>query len=96
MKPLASPLEGKTINRRAGCGRPASLVRREGEETLPTPIMACGLEFAKSMDSGPSPERVVADLNSVMRGWFEYFKHSRARTVGTLDGWMRRRLRSMS
>jgi hypothetical protein len=23
MKPLASPLEGKTINRRAGCGRPA-------------------------------------------------------------------------
>jgi RNA-directed DNA polymerase len=44
---------------------------------------------------GRSLERVVADLNPVMRGWFEYFKHSRARTFGTLDGWIRRRLRSI-
>jgi RNA-directed DNA polymerase len=44
---------------------------------------------------GRSLERVVADLNPVMRGWFEYFKHSRAWTFGTLDGWIRRRLRSI-
>jgi hypothetical protein len=28
-------------------------------------------------------------------GLVEYFKHSRARTFGTLDGWVRRRLRSI-
>ena len=39
MRRFASPLGGKTIDRRAGCGRPASPVRREGETTsLPTPI----------------------------------------------------------
>jgi RNA-directed DNA polymerase len=38
---------------------------------------------------------VIADLNPTLRGWFEYFKHSRRRTFGTLDGWIRRRLRSL-
>jgi hypothetical protein len=36
----ASPLEGKTTNRRAVCGRPASTVRRAGRATFPTPIVA--------------------------------------------------------
>jgi RNA-directed DNA polymerase len=39
--------------------------------------------------------RVIDNLNPTLRGWFEYFKHSRARTFGTLDGWVRRRLRSL-
>ena len=34
-------------------------------------------------------------VNPTLRGWFEYFKHSRERTFGTLDGWIRRRLRSL-
>src|SRR6186997_1272234 len=38
-----NPLEGKTTDRRAGCGRSASPVRREGEPgtqpALPTPIV---------------------------------------------------------
>ena len=41
MKWLVNPLWGKTINWRAGCGRSASPVRREGETNkpfLPTPI----------------------------------------------------------
>ena len=38
---------------------------------------------------------VIADLNPTLRGWFEYYKHSRKRTFGTLDGWIRRRLRSL-
>jgi RNA-directed DNA polymerase len=38
---------------------------------------------------------VIADLNPTLRGWFEYYKHSRRRTFGTLDGWIRRRLRSL-
>jgi hypothetical protein len=36
----ASPLEGNTTDWRAGCGRSASPVRREGEAVpLPTPIV---------------------------------------------------------
>lgn len=44
---------------------------------------------------GRSLVMVINSLNPVLRGWFEYFKHSRGRTFGTLDGWIRRRLRSL-
>jgi len=44
---------------------------------------------------GRSLAMVINSLNLTMRGWFEYFKHSRGRTFGTLDGWIRRRLRSL-
>jgi RNA-directed DNA polymerase len=40
-------------------------------------------------------ERVIADLNPPLRGWCEYFKHSHRWMFGTLDGWIRRRLRSI-
>jgi hypothetical protein len=36
--PHASPHASKTTNRRAGCGRPASPVRREEEAILPLPL----------------------------------------------------------
>lgn len=45
--------------------------------------------------TGRSLARVIGDLNPTLRGWFGYFQHSRARTFGTLDGWIRRRLRSL-
>ena len=45
--------------------------------------------------TGRSLARVIDDLNPTLRGWFGYFQHSRARTFGTLDGWIRRRLRSL-
>jgi RNA-directed DNA polymerase len=45
--------------------------------------------------TGRSLERVIGDLNPTLRGWFGYFQHSRERTFGTLDGWIRRRLRSL-
>lgn len=44
---------------------------------------------------GDSLARVVADLNPVLRGWFGYFKHAKARTFTIVDGFVRRRLRSM-
>jgi RNA-directed DNA polymerase len=44
---------------------------------------------------GRSLERVIADLNPTLRGWFEYFKHSHRWTFRRLDGWIRRRLRSL-
>jgi RNA-directed DNA polymerase len=44
---------------------------------------------------GRSLVMVIASLNPTLRGWFEYFKHSHRWTFGMLDGWIRRRLRSL-
>jgi RNA-directed DNA polymerase len=44
---------------------------------------------------GDSIERIVADINPMLRGWFEYFKHARPRLFRSLDGLIRRRLRAI-
>jgi len=45
--------------------------------------------------AGHSLSRIIEDLNRTLRGWFEYFKHSYRRTFHLIDGWIRRRLRSL-
>jgi RNA-directed DNA polymerase len=46
--------------------------------------------------SGVSLSVTIAQLNRMLRGWFEYFKHTNVSTVfPRLDGWLRRRLRRM-
>ena len=45
--------------------------------------------------SGESLATIVAEVNRVSRGWFEYFKHSHRTTFGRLDSWVRMRLRSI-
>jgi RNA-directed DNA polymerase len=42
---------------------------------------------------GVSLERMIADLNPLLRGWAGYFGFSQLRELGSLDGWTRRRLR---
>jgi RNA-directed DNA polymerase len=44
--------------------------------------------------AGKSLMAIVEALNPVLRGWFEYFKHSHYNVLEGLDGWIRRRLRS--
>ena len=44
---------------------------------------------------GKSLDRVIADLNPVLRGWFGYFKQAHPTTFADVDGFVRRRLRSM-
>ena len=44
---------------------------------------------------GDSLARIVADLNSMLRGWFAYFKHAHKDTFERLDGFIRRRLRAL-
>jgi RNA-directed DNA polymerase len=44
---------------------------------------------------GDSLARIVADLNRTLRGWFEYFKHAQPSTFKALDGFIRRRLRTL-
>ena len=42
---------------------------------------------------GVSLERMIADLNPLLRGWAGYFGFSEWRELTSLDGWTRRRLR---
>lgn len=44
---------------------------------------------------GDSLERIIADLNPILRGWFGYFKHARPTLFGRIDGFVRRRLRAI-
>jgi RNA-directed DNA polymerase len=44
---------------------------------------------------GDSLERIIADLNPVLRGWFGYFQHATPALFGVLDGFVRRRLRAI-
>jgi RNA-directed DNA polymerase len=45
--------------------------------------------------SGQSLEMIIGSVNRTTRGWFEYFKHSHVFIFERLDGWIRRRLRSI-
>ena len=42
---------------------------------------------------GVSLERMIADLNPLLRGWAGYFGFSQLHELSSLDGWTRRRLR---
>jgi RNA-directed DNA polymerase len=45
--------------------------------------------------SGDSLARIITRLNRTLRGWFAYFQHSGRWIFRWLDGWIRRRLRSL-
>ena len=45
--------------------------------------------------NGKSLEEIIKKINPILRGWFEYYKHSTKRTFPSLDGWVRMRLRSI-
>jgi RNA-directed DNA polymerase len=45
--------------------------------------------------NGRSLLTIIADVNHTLRGWFGYFKHSHYTTFGSLDKWLRMRLRSI-
>jgi RNA-directed DNA polymerase len=48
-----------------------------------------------SRSRGDSLERIIADLNPVLRGWYNYFQHARSALFDALDGFVRRRLRAI-
>ncbi len=45
--------------------------------------------------NGSSLRMIISNVNRTLKGWFEYFKHSNRRTFPPIDGWIRRRLRSI-
>ncbi len=43
---------------------------------------------------GVSFEQVISELNPKLRGWFEYYKHTKSKGLfRDLDAWIRRKLR---
>ena len=44
---------------------------------------------------GRSLSDIVADVNRSLRGWYQYFQHSKANVFTSVDGYVRRRLRSL-
>jgi RNA-directed DNA polymerase len=44
---------------------------------------------------GRSLKEIVANVNRTLRGWYGYFQHSQANTFEHVDGYVRRRLRSL-
>jgi len=44
---------------------------------------------------GRSLSEIVTDVNLSLRGWYQYFQHSKANTFTAVDGYVRRRLRSL-
>jgi RNA-directed DNA polymerase len=45
--------------------------------------------------NGHSLQRIIAEVNPILRGWFTYFKHARSSTFRPVDGFVRRRLRAL-
>jgi RNA-directed DNA polymerase len=44
---------------------------------------------------GRSLQAIVTDVNRTLRGWYGYFQHSKANVFAAVDGYVRRRLRSL-
>jgi RNA-directed DNA polymerase len=64
--------------------------RRKSLNTLKDAIRA-----KTTRTNGQSLKRVIAEVTPVLRGWFEYFKHSIPNTFPSVDKWVRMRLRSI-
>ena len=46
-------------------------------------------------NNGYSLSVIILNVNRTLKGWFQYFQHSRRMTFVVLDGWVRMRLRSI-
>jgi RNA-directed DNA polymerase len=66
------------------------LVRRKSLKRMRDKIRA-----RTGRSRGDSLSTIVADLNPMLRGWFEYFKHAHHSTFAATDGFVRRRLRAI-
>jgi len=44
---------------------------------------------------GQSLQAIIGDVNRSLRGWYGYFQHSKGNTFAGVDGFVRRRLRSL-
>ncbi|MEP7337971.1 MAG: group II intron reverse transcriptase/maturase, partial [Acidobacteriota bacterium] len=53
------------------------------------------IRIVTGRNNGQSLRAIIADLNPLLSGWFEYFKHAHHYIFKSLDSWIRMRLRSI-
>ena len=75
-------------------------VRRKGRDyRFPRPKSEKKLRDAlrplTRRNNGGSLEKIIADINRMLRGWYEYFMHAHHTVFPEIDGWVRMRLRSI-
>ena len=66
------------------------MIRRKSQQAFRDKVKAL-----TRRSCGQSLEYLTARLNPTLKGWFEYFKHAQVEIFGTLDAFIRRRLRSV-
>jgi RNA-directed DNA polymerase len=66
------------------------LIRRKSQQAFRDKVKAL-----TRRSCGQSLEYLTDRLNPMLKGWFVYFKHAQAMIFGTLDAFIRRRLRSI-
>ena len=66
------------------------LVRKKSLKALKDKVRARTIR-----SRGDSLGRIIGDLNPMLRGWFGYFKHATPALYGVIDGFIRRRLRTI-
>jgi RNA-directed DNA polymerase len=66
------------------------LVRKKSLKALKDKVRARTIR-----SRGDSLDRIIGDLNPMLRGWFGYFKHATPALYGVIDGFIRRRLRAI-
>jgi RNA-directed DNA polymerase len=71
-------------------GRLARWPRKKSEQKLKETLRA-----KTKRTNGHSLQFILADVSRTLRGWFGYFQHSCRSTFVSVDGWVRRRLRSL-
>jgi RNA-directed DNA polymerase len=59
------------------------------------PALRAKLRPRLKRTNGHSLDDIIASVNPTLRGWFEYFQHSHWNVFDAVDGWVRRRLRSI-
>jgi RNA-directed DNA polymerase len=72
--------------------KPSGIVQRPREKSLRK--FKDKVRLLTKRNNGHSMATIIASLNPVVRGFFEYFKHVHPVIFGSLDGWIRMRLRS--
>ena len=76
--------------KRSRRGRLLKLVREASQkklrDNLKKPTKRC---------NGECMQAIIARVNPILKGWFEYFKHALSSDHSKMDGWVRMRLRSI-
>ena len=76
-------------------------VARMGSELIHPVVRKSLKQFKEKLrrhtrrNQGRSWEQIVGGVNASLRGWHEYYQHSVANLFAPLDGYVRRRLRSL-